>query len=150
VLPELRRWKCLDTWYCMLRHIVSRATGVPYEKVTDKMLGARTALDLAGFEDVDDTVLAALARHCRSLRALGISGTSVTDTGLKHCAELVELRVLNLSATGVTNAGLKHIEALANLWCLYVRDTQVNNMGRARLKKKRFNRGLPACCVILQ
>jgi ATP-dependent RNA helicase RhlE len=45
------------------------------------------------------------------LQSLTLSGTPVTDAGLKHLSGLKELRQLNLNFTVVTDAGLKDLMA---------------------------------------
>jgi len=44
----------------------------------------------------------------------GPSDTYVTDEGLEHLRELVQLQTLDLGFTRITSAGLEHIKACLN------------------------------------
>jgi RNA polymerase sigma factor (sigma-70 family) len=64
--------------------------------------------------------------------ALDLSGTAVTDAGLKELARLrnlVKLEALNLSGTAVSDAGLKELARLRNLVKLDLRQSQVTGVG---------------------
>ena len=54
------------------------------------------------------------------LRILSLPGTGVTDAGLVHLRNSMELKELYLGGTSVTDRGLKHIAALPKLQTVYV------------------------------
>jgi hypothetical protein len=64
-----------------------------------------------------------------------LSGTDVTDAGLKDLAGLKQLQWLNLTKTQVTDAGLKHLAGLKQLRLLLLTNTKVTDKGIADLKK---------------
>lgn len=70
------------------------------------------------------------------LKALGLSGTPVTNAGLATIARLTKLEYLNLSNSSITDAGLVQLENLPNLQALTVTNTQVTDAGVANLQKK--------------
>ena len=74
---------------------------------------------------------------------LNLSGTQVTDAGLKELAGLKNLHTLNLNFTPVTDAGLKELADLKNLHTLDLSFTAVTDAGLAELQK-----ALPACKII--
>jgi hypothetical protein len=74
---------------------------------------------------------------------LDLSGSKVTDAGLKHVSALPTVRGLYLKETAVTDAGLKHLSAFANMRVLDLRNTKVTDAGVAELKTK-----LPKCTVV--
>ena len=68
---------------------------------------------------------------CKSLTALGLSGTQVTDAGLAHFKDCKGLTVLDLRSTKVGDAGLAHLEDCKGMMRLYLSPTQVGNAGLA-------------------
>jgi hypothetical protein len=78
--------------------------------------GRPFALDLSG-TDLTDAGLKELA-GLKSLQMLGIGLTRVTDGGLKELAGLKNLQTLGLGATAVTDTGLKELVGLKNLQSL--------------------------------
>ena len=84
----------------------------------------------------DDTLarLAAELNGLTNLQHLNLSGTQVTDKGLKHLKGLTNLQHLNLSGTRVTDKGLKHLKGLTNLQYLNLYGTRVTDEGLKHLK----------------
>ena len=76
--------------------------------------------------------VAALSKP-EALRMLDLSGTQVTDEGLKKVEGLKGLETLDISNTDITDKGLKHLEKLPNLRDLRIGDTKVTNEGLADL-----------------
>ena len=75
-------------------------------------------------------------------RELDLSGSSVTDTGVRELAGLTALTELNLSRTAVTDVGLKDLERLTNLQVLNLARTRVTPTGVAA-----FKAAVPKCLV---
>lgn len=73
-------------------------------------------------------------KKLRSLRAVTLGFTKVTDAGLVHLAGLTELEELGLAQTAVTDAGLSHLKALKKLKRLDLAGTKVTDKGAADLK----------------
>jgi len=72
--------------------------------------------DLSFFEtDTNDDDLALISGYLPDLERLDLSGTAVTDDGLKHVAGLRKLRELALRDTDIDGPGLVHLEALPRL-----------------------------------
>ena len=69
------------------------------------------------------------------LNTLGLSGTSLTDAGLKYLRNLRHLETLTLAETRVTDQGLIEIGNLKNLRMLDLRDTRVTQSGVAMLAR---------------
>lgn len=85
----------------------------------------------------DDAALGSLGRHLRavrSLRALVLGGTGITDAGLTHVRALRRLRWLDLANTSVTDAGLQDLEDLTDLESLSLAGTDVSDAGLGHLK----------------
>jgi hypothetical protein len=59
----------------------------------------------------------------------------VTDAGLVHLKELINLKELNLEGTRVGDRGLQHLKGLTNLEWLSLIDTQVTSAGLECLKE---------------
>lgn len=76
-----------------------------------------------------------------NLTILNLQGTEVTDAGLKSLAEHKNLSQLNLNATRVTDAGLKELAACMNLVVLEL-GSKVTDAGVANLRK-----ALPKCKI---
>ena len=100
-----------------------------------------TRLNLSGTQVTDKGLkeLGAL----KNLAGLDLSGTKVTDEGLKELAPLQNLTRINLSGTKVTDAGLKALAALKNLTTLDLDGTRVTDAGVKELQK-----ALPKCQII--
>src|SRR5262249_52379820 len=58
-----------------------------------------------------------------------VSGTKVTDAGLRTVGQLTWLVRLNLAGTRVTDAGLPELRRLADLRELYLNETEVTAVG---------------------
>jgi hypothetical protein len=94
-------------------------------------------LDLSG-TGVTDEGLKEVAKH-RGLTNLSLQGVkNVTDTGVKELAGLPHLKSLVLRATGVTDAGLAELAGCPSLTFLSVMGAdKVTDGGVARLKAAR-------------
>jgi hypothetical protein len=80
----------------------------------------------------------------KSLQALSIAGTSLTDRALKDLAGwLKNLETLHVDSAKVTDAGLKELAGLKKLQTLVHSNTQVTAAGVAELQK-----ALPQCKII--
>ncbi len=84
-----------------------------------------------GFKDDWLKPLAALPH----LTGLGISGTSITDEGLRQVKRLRALHTLTLAETGVTDEGLAELMGLKSLRTLDVRGTGVTAAGVTVLRR---------------
>jgi hypothetical protein len=73
-------------------------------------------------------------KKLKSLRAVTLGFTKVTDAGLVHLAGLPELEELGLAQTAVTDAGLPHLKGLKKLKRLDLAGTKVTDKGAADLK----------------
>jgi internalin A len=65
--------------------------------------------------------------------SVNLSGTQITDAGLKELAPLTNLTRLFLSSPQVTDAGLKELAPLTNLTRLFLKDTRVTDTGLKEL-----------------
>ena len=70
-----------------------------------------------------------------SLQSLDLSGTGVTDAGLRQLAGLNSLQSLYLGSTQVTDAGLKDLVGLRSLRSLSLGNTKVTDAGVAELNR---------------
>ena len=95
--------------------------------------------DLAGFPPscaplglsgtkITDKGLKALAAF-DDLEVIGLNNTKITDGGLHELAKLKQIRGLDLSATKVTDQGVKNLAALKQLGKLSLNDTTVTDAG---------------------
>ena len=85
-------------------------------------------------------------RGLKNLQSLYLSGTEITDDGLKHLSDLTDLQVLSLSNTRITDDGLNHLRGLKNLHylSLSLRTTRVTHDGVKMLED-----AVPDCYVDL-
>jgi Leucine-rich repeat (LRR) protein len=90
-------------------------------------------VDLSGTK-LTDAGLKHLA-GLKQLQWLLLSFNKVTDAGLKHLAGLKQLQWLDLSHTKVTDGGLKHLAGLKQLQWLDLTNTQVTDQGKRKLKE---------------
>jgi hypothetical protein len=102
--------------------------------------------ELLGPEYFDEVVLVGLGSKCKDedlrllrdlpqLRALHLSGTSITDAGLVHTAHLTRLQVLTVDNTNITAAGLKCLVRLSELEVLSVDGAALTDEGVASLRE---------------
>lgn len=63
----------------------------------------------------------------KSLKRLFLDNTDITDTGILQLKGLKDLEYLNLTATAVSAGGLQKLDGLDNLSSLYVFDTRVKS-----------------------
>ncbi|BCX49746.1 cytochrome c [Haloferula helveola] len=106
------------------------------------VVGSLVSLDLSG-TTVTDEGLRSLA-GAEKLRMLRLSETGVTDAGLDAVAGMVELESLNLYGTAVTKDGVMKISELPKLRKLYLWQTQVDAAGADEIRKK-----MPECEIVL-
>ena len=99
-----------------------------------KSMGTRVAIALSYSPLVNDATLERVAKR-PTVTELYLSGTHITDDGLKHLSGLIKLEYLNLADTGVTDAGLQHLKGLAALKNLDLTGTKVTAAGVAMLKQ---------------
>lgn len=93
---------------------------------------------------VTDEGLEALA--ALNLYTLDLSGTDVTDDGLRHLSAHTNLKCLSLSrTTTVTDAGVPHLARLKNLVDLDISRTGITDAGAEQLREQ-----LPKCRVFLK
>jgi internalin A len=71
-----------------------------------------------------------------------LSGTQVTDAGLKELASLKKLRTLVLQKTKVTDAGLKELASCKQLRVVDLQKTSVTEAGVEELQM-----ALPSCNI---
>jgi len=73
-------------------------------------------------------------RDLVELTTLYLGGTSITDAGLVHLSSLLGLRTLNLAGTAITDAGLSHLRGLTGLRKLVLWGTRVTDVGLVHLR----------------
>lgn len=93
-------------------------------------------LSLHGCRRVTDQGLIHL-RQLVQLQQLDLSDTPVSDAGLEHLAGLSQLRVLNLARTQVSDAGLTALAELPALKSVDLTKTRVTALGLANLKQRK-------------
>jgi len=71
----------------------------------------------------------------KSLEALSVMNTSITDEGLIHIRALTNLRELGIELTSIGDGGLVHLEGLTSLKELRAHKTNVTKEGLAKLKQ---------------
>lgn len=74
-------------------------------------------------------------RGLTTLRVLCLNNTDVTDAGLAELMKLTDLESLNLDGTQITDGGLLHLEQLVNIEILSLENTEITDEGLAYLKK---------------
>lgn len=122
-LPELGKWVRLEVEASKLGMAPgSRITGWSFDQH-----GGTCYWDKAGIVSrVPQT-----NRGLDEIEELDLSGTGVTDAGLKTLAAFPRLRRLVLDNTSITNAGLKHLLRHSHLNHLSLSGTQVTDEGLA-------------------
>lgn len=63
------------------------------------------------------------------LRGLSLSGSLVTDSGLRKLSDLSRLETLDLSGTGIGDQGLSHVAGLKSLRSLMLEETNITDDG---------------------
>ncbi|MGL6074206.1 MAG: hypothetical protein ACRC8S_08595 [Fimbriiglobus sp.] len=76
--------------------------------------------------DVGDPSVAWLRASCASLTHLDLTGTQITDRGMKCLARMPNLQELLVDGTAITEAGLVAWHGAGRLRCLSVRKTAVS------------------------
>src|SRR5205807_667167 len=94
------------------------------DKLRDKPV---IAVNLTGTQ-VTDAGLKEL-KDLKQLTTLDLTDAVVTDAGLEELKHLKQLTTLNLNATPVTGAGLKELKDLKQLTTLYLSHTPVTAVG---------------------
>jgi hypothetical protein len=98
-------------------------------------------LDLSGTKLTDEG-LKELKNH-KNLNWLELKDTEVSDVGLKELKDLKNLIYLGLLHTKVTDAGLKELKDLDKLTHLNLYETKVTGSGQKELQE-----ALPKCTII--
>jgi uncharacterized protein (TIGR03067 family) len=88
--------------------------------------GFSTGVD---FDDKHLREMTPLLAKLKHLEQLDLSGTWVSDAGMKAVAELTQLRVLWLAGTSVTDRGLKELAALERLSSLFLANDKITGVG---------------------
>lgn len=86
---------------------------------------ALEGVNLSGVKTFADADLAVLF-DCKNLRAVDLSGTSVTDAGVAHLRNCTELVTVNLADTRVGNASVGHLANCTKIELLQATRTKVN------------------------
>ncbi len=91
-----------------------------------------TELYLSG-SDITDTGLRHL-RHLKNLELLELRYTKVTSARMNHIGALSNLRRLDLSLTKINNEALRHLSNLTNLQELNLNQTRIGDAGLEQLR----------------
>ncbi|MFN7731099.1 MAG: hypothetical protein ACK5OB_04300 [Pirellula sp.] len=96
---------------------------------------SQSMLDMGDNPNVNDETLASLQRHgfLSELERLDLSGTSITDEGLRYVKDSSAIRELYLERTGVTDAGFAHLAKLRQLSYCPIRDSKITFHGLIHL-----------------
>lgn len=70
------------------------------------------------------------------LRKLSLTGTKISDVGLRHLAVIPSLEMLGLYHTDVSDAGLRYLHELPKLRVLVVGGTRVTAEGKQAIQRK--------------
>ena len=89
----------------------------------------------ATFNDADLKRLQENLKRLPRLHYLDVTGTDITDSGLKCLEGLTHLEGLLLSGTKITDAGLEHVKDLCGLDILQLSETSIDDHGLACLTK---------------
>ena len=108
--------------------------------------GQVRAVDLTGTSITDDDL-----RHLSAtprLTLLNLDGTAVTDEAIPHLCRLPELSILRLCRTQITDVGLERLDGVPKLTDLILDDTAVTDagvgqLGRLSSLKKVYVMGCP-------
>ncbi len=71
------------------------------------------------------------------MRDLDLAGTQITDRGLEHLKDLVELERLTLDNTRITDRGLEHLKRLTKVVSVRLISTNVAGPGLEHLEGMR-------------
>lgn len=91
------------------------------------------SLRLEDSPDVTNDGLATLSNL--PLHTIDISGTSISDDGLRHLSKMTKLARLDLDSAQITDEGLEHLKGLFGLEYVNLRGTQVTDEGAEKLQK---------------
>lgn len=95
-------------------------------------------LDLGGYlggrASISDAGIAHLNNSVQ-LRSLNLDGTEITAAGLADLKNLSQLQDLFLGSTGITGPDLVHLEGFSNLRGLWLNHTEIDDADLAHLKK---------------
>jgi hypothetical protein len=107
----------------------------PVLKWARELLGDDFFCDVVMVAIVADKDFDDQASHLKALagiKTLVLTGSQVTDAGLKHMEGLTKLERLSLGGSQVTGAGLGHLEGLTRLTAVGLNGTQVTDTGLSR------------------
>ena len=91
-------------------------------------LGELTMLSLENTASSNDG-LAEVATHQPTLQTLFLSGTKLTDDGLKQLARMQNLSRLDLASCDIHDSGMEHLQSLPSLRAVGLRSTRVSDTG---------------------
>jgi internalin A len=114
---------------------------------TDRALNHVAALPplkgaTVSFAPITDDGLASFLKKQKSLTALSLTRTKITDKSLLAIARLGHLRYLSLASNSITDKGVERISGLLELRDLCLRHTRVTDRGLGYVKKLTKLRGL--------
>jgi Leucine-rich repeat (LRR) protein len=135
LMPKVAQFKKLHT----LNMRSSYVTGAGLKLLQD--LKELHTLNLGGTKHFKDNDLIEL-KNLRAVRWVSVSGSSVTDAGLKDLKEMPNLQHLDLSATRATDAGMRELKEFKNLQSLALSTGMVTIEGLKELKLSKTLRGL--------
>lgn len=107
-------------------------------KATDGDLETIRCFDLVALTLTGTQITDAGLRHLQDMQRLGDLGlhnTRVSDEGLARLSDLRSLESLNLGSTDVTDAGLKHLKSSLKLYLLSLENTRVTDSGLVPLSE---------------
>lgn len=99
-------------------------------------LGRFTALEHLDLSWTEITDVTLKRITTAPIRKLSLTGTKITDEGLRHLAEIGSLEMLKLYHTDVSDNGLQHLMALRNLRVLVVGSTKVTAKGKRAIQRE--------------
>jgi uncharacterized membrane protein/mono/diheme cytochrome c family protein len=104
-----------------------RKAGLMVNNVSlDQNLIEVSAVNAPDFNDSQMQLLTALSGQIAWLK---LSGTKITDTGMKEIAKLKNLNKLHLEHTAITDAGIANLKSLSYLEYVNLLDTKVTDVG---------------------
>lgn len=106
-------------------HLDGRFTRVDFHDISCRPMPNIVNLSFTDNENVDDLVLELVAKNCRNVRKLDLSGTFVTNFGLQHLLECPHLCELNIShLKEVTSVGIEMLAMAGRLERLIIRGSE--------------------------
>jgi internalin A len=97
-----------------------------------KKIPSLRTLQLIGCERVTNEGMRHIGEMVQ-LRSLDIDTATITDEGVRHLRGLIHLNSLGLSSTGISDRGIDAIVGMKQLQCLYLEDTHMTAAGLRKL-----------------